>query len=365
MHAESIKGIRGLRDKTQWDRWVDESAVNGFEFKTSFLGAVEEAYSIDYEFYYLRIMEGDQCILCLPVFVYPNMPLELTWKEAKHRQFAGRVRKFSNTAFRGKAIIVGTPLNDEFEFNLDPEHGNQAILALIKELYWLSRLHEADAIIFKNLLSRDLALTLEEYGFFWAESLPNGIIDCGFSTEDDFLETLDVRKRRNYRYKLRKASEARYGIKIQYGREFDIDENFFLFKNTYLKSDRKFETPYPGFYRALVDAYGNDVIWFSILENNVVVASSISYREGDSLVVKRVGFDYTSNIPYLYFVLHSELIRFAIKQKIKSIKLGPTSYEAKKEMGAKLQTTYLVVKHKNILINKAADILFNYRGVSA
>jgi hypothetical protein len=154
------------------------------------------------------------------------------------------------------------------------------------------------------------------------------------------------------KYKLRKAEQFGYDIQVLSTIEENKLEDFFLlFEKTYLKSELKFESPNLNLFHNLSVALQNKVIWISILIDNVPVASSYSYVEKDCLVMKRIGINYSSPLPYIYFILHYETIKYAIDNKIKTIKLGPTSYQAKKEMGAYLQPTYLLMKHQNPLLN--------------
>lgn len=355
MKLLTIQKIEELPSQEQWNNYT-VSGEGGSEISTIFLDSIEQAFSSDFQFNYIAIYDNDELIFGCPLYVSSSINLEFILPDNFVKRLIYYWRKLDRNFLLFKVMFVGTPLNDELDISVKTQEPEKCFELFAKELVKLQKAYKTDLIIFKNLLDQSMLKYLGKHGFFCIESLPNSIINCDFSSFEDFLNSLDARKRRNIKSKLRKAKNVGYDVQIKLGEDLDLDKVFTLFENNYLKSKYKFERISIGLFRHLIEKLDRKIIWINILENNYPVASSCCYIEKNLLVMKRIGTDYSSSIPFLYFILHYETIRYAIQNSLKSIKLGPTAYEAKKEMGASLQSTYLLIKHENLLLNKLLNI---------
>jgi predicted N-acyltransferase len=352
MQITMVETVNEIQNKKKWDAYMD-LFPGGNELKTDFLRVLENSLSCDFKFHYIEIYEEESLVFCSPIFIAKEVPLDLVVVSNRIQNIINVIKKINARLLCSKVIFVGTPLNDEMYFTTNQTTSFSKILdGLFKKLLELSKISHVNLIVFKNLINKSDFLFFKKRGFFETNSLPNSIINCDFESFDSYLKSLDSRKRRNVKYKLRKAEQVGYEIQILSTIEENKLKDFFLlFEKTYLKSELKFESPNLNLFRNLSVALQNKVIWISILIDNIPVASSYSYVEQDCLVMKRIGINYSSPLPYIYFILHYETIKYAINNKIKTIKLGPTSYQAKKEMGAYLQPTYLLMKHHNPFLN--------------
>ncbi|MBG1261240.1 GNAT family N-acetyltransferase [Nostoc commune] len=357
MKLLTIPKIEELPSQEQWNNYTI-SREGGSEISTIFLASIEQAFSSDFQFNHIAIYDNEELILGCPIYVSSNINLEIILPDNFLNRLIYYWRKLDRSFLLYKVMFIGTPLNDELDIFVKTQEPEKCFQLFTKELARLQKAYNADLIIFKNLIDQSLLKYLNRYGFFGVNSLPNSIINCDFSSYEYFLNSLDARKRRNINSKLRKAKNVGYDVQIKFGNDLDLDNLFILFENSYLKSKYKFERINIGLFRYLIEKLDREIIWINILENNYPVASSCCYIEKNSLVMKRVGIDYSSSIPFIYFILHYETIRYAIQNSLKSIKLGPTAYEAKKEMGASLQSTYLLIKHENLVFNKLLPIFY-------
>jgi predicted N-acyltransferase len=363
MKISTVNKIHELPCQEQWSNHM-VSCEGGKELSSVFLRSIEQAFSSDFQFKYITAYNscGALVFVC-PVYISPNINLEFTLPDSLLKKFIFYWRKLDRRILSPRVLFIGTPLNDELDINVDNvnEKQEKEIFDLfVNKLFEIRRDYSCQVIIFKNLLSKSWLDKLSEHGFFCVESLPNSIVKCDFSSFSEFLNSLDARKRRNINSKLKKATAIGYNVQVKEGNEYNVANGFQLFENNYLKSEHKFERLNISLFYNLVNNLGEDVIWISIYKNNFLVASAICYIENKSLVMKRVGINYSSPIPFLYFILHYETIKYAIQKNLKFIKLGPTAYEAKKEMGAYLQTTYLFVQHRNLILNKILQIFYSF-----
>lgn len=361
MQILTASTISQIPQKVQWDNYVN-SFSGGYEISTEFLNSLEKGFGSEVYFYYITIQDRqEKTIICCPTYISHNVPLEVILPDNIIKKSILKLGKIKNFWLRPKVLFVGTPLNDELDILLEKNLflDNQEIInSLIKELEKISKNHEANLIIFKNVTNCNLFKYLKQMNFFQVQSLPNSLINCNYSSFDKFLNSLDSRKRRNIKSKLRKAHKFSYKVEIKHGARADLNNIFLLFEETYHKSNFKFERPTLSLFKNLGQQQQSKIIWIDILENNIPIACAYCYLESETLVMKRVGIDSESQIPFLYFILHYETIKYAIKHQIKSIKLGPTAYEAKKEMGAYLQPTFLFCKHNNLVINKLLNVFY-------
>jgi predicted N-acyltransferase len=351
--------IKQLPSQEHWNNYIT-SGSGGMEISTHFIAGMEQAFSSDFLFRHIAIYNDNEALVfCCPMYIASNINLEIVLTDNWLKKIIYYWRKFDRNFLLPKVIFVGTPLNDELDIVMNFQEKEEYLQLFINQLIKLQKDYDISLIIFKNLIENSKNVFLQKHGFFRIKSLSNSIINCNFTSFEKFLISLDTRKRRNINSKLRKAQEVGYEVQTKLGKDLDVDNVFPLFENNYLKSQYKFERLNIGLFRYLIEKLDKEIIWINILENNYPIASAWCYVEKDSLVMKRVGIDYSSSIPFLYFILHYETIKYAIKNHLKFLKLGPTAYEAKKEMGAHLQTTYLFIKHENLVFNKLLQLFYN------
>jgi hypothetical protein len=72
-----------------------------------------------------------------------------------------------------------------------------------------------------------------------------------------------------------------------------------------------------------------------------VVGCVALLRSQDSLLLKWVGLDYvrTPNT-YAYHAMHTEAVAWACEMEIRRIRLGPTVYDIKRDLGAHEEPSY-------------------------
>ncbi len=324
----------------------------GLEFCPSMLGIWERSFTSDFQFWYLQARNRDgRPLLSIPVFATTHAHVEIVLPDGFYSRVFRSVRKVLPAVLPNQALVVGTPMSDDLELGGDA-YRLQALELIVAELDHLRRIHDLEMVIFRNLVATpaDRAL-LAASGYARVKGLPNAQLHLPHGTFDEYLAGLDVRKRRNARYKLRHAERAGYDVRT--GANPSLAASFFpLFENTYLRSRHKFERPNRALLKNLASRPPDEVQWLSVWEKDRPVGAAYCFLDRGCLAVKRVGFDYDAEIPYLYFILHYELIRLALASGLTRLLLGPTSYAAKREIGATLQGTELYIKHRSPLMTE-------------
>lgn len=358
MKLLNTKKIEQLPCKNQWNNYIT-SGTGGWELSSNFIGSIEQAFSSDFQFHNLAIYNNqEELVFGCPIYVAENIKLDIILPYNSFKKYIYYWQKIDQRFLLAKVLFIGTPINDELDIVFKNQGIEKCIQLFIEEINKLQRKYNVRLVMFKNLINLELLHQLKSYGYFSVKSLPNSIIGCDFVSFEEFLKSLDTKKRRNINSKLRKAQSFGYDVQVKYGRDLDLDNIFPIFENNYFKSKYKFERLNIGLFRHLIEKLDRQIIWINILEKDYVVASSFCYLENNSLVMKRIGTDYSSSIPFLYFILHYKTIKYAIQNYFESIKLGPTAYLAKREMGAYLQDTFLLIKHRNLLTNQILKLFY-------
>ena len=94
--------------------------------------------------------------------------------------------------------------------------------------------------------------------------------------------------------------------------------------------------------------------------NGIPSGFSLVLLDGSVMIPLFCGLDYTvSRDSASYFVLLYEVMRLAIELKMRDVDFGITTLEPKLQMGGKVMTQYMYMKHTNALLNRFVPRLFD------
>lgn len=206
-----------------------------------------------------------------------------------------------------------------YRHGLDPIPIRQALAAGIKEL---TRRHDISSAHITFLPAAELP-ALEEAGFLHRTDQQFHFLNSGYSSYDDFLQSLASRKRKALKKERRSALQN--GIEIDWltGNNLteDIWDQFFAF---YMDTGgRKWGRPYltREFYTLIGERMADDVLLVMARRNGRYVAGAINFIGGDALFGRHWGC--IEDHPFLHFeVCYHQAIDFAIANGLKRVEAG-------------------------------------------
>lgn len=174
---------------------------------------------------------------------------------------------------------------------------------------------------------------------------PNTVLNLNFSNFDEYLASLNRKKRWDLKNKRKiflsqncrteivdnsKIEDYSPLYELHYATESKNDQ--FINYTTYDENDR-FKS-----YSLLDDNYK----WLlAYNENGKIIGFALLVIDNDIILFKSVGLDYEyNNTTYTYFNLYHEAIKYAVDNSFKTMYCGTTTYDVKQRLGCKLINRY-------------------------
>ncbi|RCS24349.1 GNAT family N-acetyltransferase [Phyllobacterium salinisoli] len=203
--------------------------------------------------------------------------------------------------------------------SLHPEGVRQALAAGLRQMAEQRGVSSAHV----TFLPEDELATLTEAGFLHRTDQQFHFINNGFSSYDDFLETLASRKRKALRKERREALVD--GISIDWLTGSDLtetiwDEFFAFYMDT---AGRKWGRPYLNrkFYSLIGERMANDILLVMAKRDGRYIAGAINFIGSNRLFGRHWGC--IEEHPYLHFeVCYHQAIDFAISKGLKIVEAG-------------------------------------------
>ncbi len=308
MH-EILKKANELPDA--WDALADKNPF----LKKAFLNHMEKTCPQKME-YHLFFDDEAKLDSIMATYKTNNFPLfqNLRFKKKVKATLAYFIAPLSKESF----VIGSKTLFEVVEF-----------IKSVKGLFMIPNIKEMH--VFKELPSYEM--------------IPAVIMKNDFETFENYCEAL----RSDYRRRLNNVLTKSEDLKVKF---FDTSIGFSkrmysLYENVYRKADLTIEKlPFEYFktdlFRLIV-IYKDDIEigFFQLCLNN------------DELIFELAGLDYSVCKEYdLYPRLLIELVRYAIKEKAKTIDFGQTAYDAKLRLGGIAKKRFIQGHHSIRLIHK-------------
>jgi predicted N-acyltransferase len=318
-------------DPAEWDSLA---SAGGFYLSHEWLRLVEADESATAE--YLLVNDGQRIIAALPVYDVNNEPLPLyrphhvaDGRWSGHYLLAGARRGFIN------GILVAP--------GLTVQQRDQAFRLLLAAIGERVRACGADGALFLHMttVAADELLSADHDGC--AAKVPvlmsaDSAIDIPGSTIDDYIATIPSQYRRKIRREMRVFEAAHYQT-AEVRLEDCLAEAGALVCNLqhrygHMDDDGVWQGEL-GKMAELLDERG---VVFSCRHEGALAGFALGYPHGQTLYMRRCGFDYDRlRDAFEYFNLGYYLpLRYAYRQGLKRLHLGPTAYEAKVRRGAAL-----------------------------
>ncbi len=318
-------------DPAEWDSLAGDG---GFYLSYEWLRMVEADKSATAE--YLLVNDGQDIIAAVPVYDVDTEPLRLyqagslaAGRWPGHYLLAGARRGFING-------VLAAP-------NLTARQRNEAFHLLLVAIGERVRERGADGVLFLHLTTAaaDELLSADRDGC--AAKVPvltivDSVIDVPGSSFGDYLTAIPPQYRRKIRREMRVFGKAGYET-AEVGLRDCLPEAGLLVCNLQHRYGHMDDDEvWRGELGQMAALLGERGVVFSARREGALAGFALGYPHGETLYMRRCGFDYDRLCDaFEYFNLGYYLpLRYAYRQGLKRLHLGPTAYEAKVRRGATL-----------------------------
>lgn len=305
--------------QARWDALVQaQDRPNPF-LSYAFLHALHESQSASPETgwqpQYIVLYDGERLAAALPLYVkghsYGEYVFDWAWAEAYQRHGLDYYPKLLSA-------IPFTPVSGPRLLAVDA----QARAALIEVLKATQQATEVSSthILFPP---EDQARQLQEAGFMLRSGVQFHWLNQGYNSFDEFLSTLEQKKRKNIRAERRKVGEA--GVTMRRVRGRDATEADWIhfnrcYRNTYREH---FSTPYLNldFFLGIGEAMPDNVLLVNAERGGRPIAASLVVHDQEALYGRYWGE--LEHLPCLHFeAAYYQPLEFCIEQGIASFEGG-------------------------------------------
>ncbi|MFC5480940.1 GNAT family N-acetyltransferase [Massilia suwonensis] len=264
---------------------------------------------------YLALYDGDALAAALPLYVkghsYGEYVFDWAWADAYQRHGLEYYPKLL-------AAVPFTPVAGPRLLAVD----DAARAALIEVLKATQRATEVSSthILFPP---EEHARQLQEAGFLLRSGVQFHWLNPGYANFEEFLATLEQKKRKNIRAERRKVREA--GVTLRRVRGFDItDTDWKLFNRCYRHTyAAHYSTPYLNldFFRRIGETMPENILLVIAEREGRPIASSLVIHSEDTLYGRYWGE--LEHVPCLHFeAAYYQPLEFCIEQGIKTFEGG-------------------------------------------
>ncbi len=300
---------------------------------------------------YIIVFDAEKPVLIAPVFVM-DYALDTT-VQGKIKKFTNKLRKLFPALMNVRLLCVGSAVTDSAQIGLKSQLNIEIIHILNEKLEEVANLEKASVIAFKDVTEADLAklkIPLQTLGFSMVGNMPVSKNSINFNNLDDYLASLSYSTRKGLRRKMKSFTQLRI-------EEYDdmppkITEIYQLYLNCYEKSELKFEKLNAYFFKNLVEFLPNNCRFVLYYFGEKLIGFNCLLHGNGVLMDKYIGLDYAkSHELNLYSLSWIHNIQMCIRDGFHTFQSGQAAYETKLSLGASLEQTYIVFKHRNRFIN--------------
>jgi predicted N-acyltransferase len=302
-----------------WDGLLAQQAQANPFLSWAFLHALHESGSASPETgwqpQYIALYDGDTLAAALPLYLkhhsYGEYVFDWAWADAYQRHGLAYYPKLL-------AAVPFTPVAGPRLLAVDAA----ARAALIEVLQASQRATEVSSthILFPP---EEHARQLQDAGFMLRSGVQFHWLNAGYASFDDFLATLEQKKRKNIRAERRKVREAGVVMRRVRGRDAtDADWKFFnrCYRHTYAAH---YSTPYLNldFFRRIGAAMPENILLVIAEREGRAIAASLVIHDADTLYGRYWGE--LEHVPCLHFeAAYYQPLEFCIEQGISTFEGG-------------------------------------------
>lgn len=290
-----------------------------------------------------------------PVFVAPIFVMDYaldTTLQGKLKAFTTKLRDFFPGLMMLRLICVGSAVTDSAQLGFNNINA-EVIQILNQKLELIAIQEKASVIAFKDMTARDLLqlkTPLQDLGYSLVDNMPVAKNDIKFSDLDDYLASLSYATRKGLRRKMK--SFAQLNIEEHNTMPPNMHEIYPLYLNCYEKSELKFEKLTLDFFENLAKLMPNNCRFVLYYLDKKLIGFNCLLHGNGVLMDKYIGLDYAKSLEVnLYSLSWLHNIQMCIRDGFHTFQSGQAAYETKLSLGANLEQTYIVFKHRNRFIN--------------
>ncbi|MGZ5200735.1 MAG: GNAT family N-acetyltransferase [Telluria sp.] len=301
-----------------WDGLVDAQDGNPF-LSYAFLHALHESGSASLETgwqpQYITLWDGDTLAAALPLYVkdhsYGEYVFDWAWADAYQRHGLPYYPKLLSA-------IPFTPVSGPRLLARDGE-ARAALIEVLQATQQAADISSTHVLFPPDLEARALA----EAGFMLRSGVQFHWLNQGYTSFEEFLATLEQKKRKNIRAERRKVAQA--GVTLRRVRGREIDDTLWRFFNRCYRhtySDHH-STPYLNldFWRRIGAAMPDNILLVLAERDGKPIAASLVIHDEDTLFGRYWGE--VEHVPCLHFeAAYYQPLEFCIEQGIRTFEGG-------------------------------------------
>ena len=299
--------------QSAWDALVlGQDQANPF-LSYAFLHALHQSGSASAETgwqpQFLTLYDGDALAAAMPLYVklhsYGEYVFDWAWADAYHRNGVEYYPKLLSA-------IPFTPVTGPRMMARD-EHARAALLKVLRQT------QKASGVSSTHILypPENQVQQLEDAGFMLRSGVQFHWLNAGYANFDDFLATLEKKKRKNIRAERRKVAEA--GVTLRRVRGIDATgDDWKLFNRCYQGTyQAHHSTPYLNldFFQRIGRTMPENILLVIAEREGKPIASSLVIHSASTLFGRYWGE--LEHVPCLHFeTAYYQPLEFCIEQKI-------------------------------------------------
>jgi uncharacterized protein len=296
-----------------WDELAAKQENNNPFLSFAFLDALHESGSAcadtGWQPQFLALFDGDRLAAAMPLYVkmhsYGEYVFDWAWADAYHRNGVEYYPKLLSA-------IPFTPVTGARLLARD-DHARAALIDVLRAT------QTASAVSSTHILypPQDQVQQLEDAGFMLRSGVQFHWLNAGYRDFDEFLATLEKKKRKNIRAERRKVAEA--GVTMRRVRGPDItEEDWILFNRCYQRTYRAHHsTPYLNldFFLRIGRTMPENIMLVIAERRGSAMASSLVIHNADTLFGRYWGE--LEHVPCLHFeAAYYQPLEFCIEHNI-------------------------------------------------
>lgn len=344
--SADIASASYLTGSAAWQALLPQS-LEAYHYHLAFAEANIEGFKTGY----VTILAAEKVVFIAPVFVV-NYALDTT-VQGKLKVYTSKLRDLFPKQMTLRLLCVGSAVTDSAQIGFDDNLNAKIIQALNQKLEEIATIENASVIAFKDVTEVDLAQLkspLQELGYSVVDNMPVAKNTIHFNSLDDYLDSVSYSTRKGLRRKMKCFSQLR--IEEHNGIPPQLDEIVQLYLNCYEKSELKFEKLTRDFFENLAKLMPNNCRFVLYYFDDKLIGFNCLLHENGMLMDKYIGLDYVKSLEVnLYSLSWLHNINMCIRDGFHTFQSGQAAYETKLSLGATLEQTYILFKHRNRLIN--------------
>ena len=349
-HYSSFSVDNAQTDIAAWQALLPQS-LESYPYHLAFAQANIEGFKTGY----VTIFYAQKPVFVAPIFVM-GYALDST-VQGKLKAFTTKLRGLFPELMTLRLLCVGSAVTDSAQIGFNSSFNAEIMQVLNQKLEEIASVEKASVIAFKDVTEADLAQLkspLQALGFNVVDNMPIAKNAINFKTLDDYLASVSYSTRKGLRRKMKGFAQLR--IEEHNGMPPQIDEIHKLYLNCYEKSELKFEKLTRDFFENLSVLMPNNcrfvLYYYNENGGEKLIGFNCLLHDNGVLMDKYIGLDYAKSLEVnLYSLSWLHNIEMCIRDGFHTFQSGQAAYETKLSLGATLDQTTIVFKHRNRLIN--------------